>query len=76
VLGEDNYRELECRSDGEKINPLATEGGKMRQVMQRFEGEKKAFRGGSAEMELQLPDPLHQLNIPGKVEEGTLMITK
>jgi len=76
VLGEDNYNALDCRSDGEKISAHATEGGKMRHVMQKFESHKKAFHGASPKMILELPHPLHTVDIPGKVEEGDLTITK
>jgi hypothetical protein len=76
LLGEDAYNVLDCRSDGEKISAHAMEGGKMRQVMQDFENCKKAFHGASSDMVLELPHPLHTVNIQGKVEEGDLTITK
>jgi hypothetical protein len=52
------------------------EGGKMRDVMREFESNKKAFHGAYRDMKIELPDPLHTLNISGSVEEGDLILTK
>ena len=48
----------------------------MRKVMADFEGHKKAFHQDSDDMHIDLPEPLNKLNIPGKVENGDLLITK
>lgn len=76
MLGEERYHVLDGRGDGERISAHAMEGGKMRYVMRQFESHKRAFHGASHEMAIELPDPLHKLNIDGKVEEGELTITK
>lgn len=44
--------------------------------MSKFEAEKKVFCADSEDVELELPAPLHTLNIPGRVEQGTLMISQ
>ncbi len=76
MLGEDRYHALDGRGDGERISAHAMEGGKMRYVMRQFESHKRAFNGASPKMSIDLPDPLHRLNIDGKIEEGDLTITK
>jgi hypothetical protein len=48
----------------------------MRQLMSRFEAEKKIFCADSDDVELELPAPLHTLNIPGRVEQGSLIISQ
>ena len=56
----------------------------MRVLMQAFESHKKAFKGSSQEMRIDLPAPLHKLTIAEqgeegeflRVEEGELVITK
>ncbi|ORY13860.1 hypothetical protein BCR34DRAFT_253204 [Clohesyomyces aquaticus] len=74
-IGEDNYNELDPRSDSERISAHATEGGQMRLLMQAFDPHKKAFKGSSADMHIPLPEPLDTLNIPGIVEDGELLVT-
>ena len=76
VLGEDLYRVLDDRGDGERISAHSSEGGKMRHIMRQFESHKRAFHGASPDMSVDLPDPLHRLIIDGKIEEGDLTITK
>jgi hypothetical protein len=48
----------------------------MRLLMSRFEAEKKIFCADSDDVELELPAPLHTLNIPGRVEQGSLIISQ
>lgn len=44
--------------------------------MRAFEGHKKAFHRDSPEMHIELPRPLHQLTLKGRVEQGDLTISK
>jgi hypothetical protein len=74
-LGDEYYSQLDPRSDSERISAHATEGGAMRRLMQAFELQKKDFKGASPDMQIELPPPLHKINIPGRVEEGILTIT-
>jgi hypothetical protein len=76
VLGDRHYAELDPKSDGQKISSNATEGGATRELMRAFELHKKAFHQDSATMHIDLPAPLQRLNIPNRVEEGDLTITK
>ena len=48
----------------------------MRQLMSKFEAVKKNFYADWEEVELELPAPLHTLNIPGRVDQGLLMISQ
>ncbi|KAF2823206.1 actin-like ATPase domain-containing protein [Ophiobolus disseminans] len=74
VLG-DHYKMLDSRSAEDMINARATEAGAMRDLMRDFEGQKKAFHKECHEMHIDLPEPLVQLTVPGRVEEGELTIT-
>lgn len=48
----------------------------MRELMRAFERDKKAFRRASGDMYIDLPKPLAQLNVPGVVDQGKLVIRK
>jgi hypothetical protein len=52
------------------------EGGKMRELMKKFDGMKRKFRADYKSMRLDLPKPLHNLSIEGKVREGEITISK
>jgi hypothetical protein len=47
----------------------------MRVLMKDFDERKKKFSNNARDMKLDLPEPLENLNIPGKVLEGELTIT-
>ena len=47
----------------------------MRAVMKVFDEKKKKFSNKVRDMKLDLPTPLDNLNIPGKVVAGELTIT-
>ncbi|KAH7078751.1 hypothetical protein BKA63DRAFT_591475 [Paraphoma chrysanthemicola] len=70
------YAKLDPITEDDDISAHATEGGAMRELMKAFDAHKKAFHQDSTEMHIDLPRPLHQSNIPGKVEQGDLSITK
>jgi hypothetical protein len=75
-LGPDNYRKLEPRSVGQKISQSATEGRWMRELMKEFDKKKRIFCNDGSSMKIDLPEPLANLNLPGKVEGGEFTITK
>ncbi|KAN0102782.1 hypothetical protein V8E51_011095 [Hyaloscypha variabilis] len=75
VLGERNYTHLDPLSDSQRINAQAMETAEMRLLMSKFEVAKKIFCADSDDVELDLPAPLHTLNIPGRVEQGSLTVS-
>jgi hypothetical protein len=75
-LGDRYYRALDPGSTGQKISAHTTEGEQMRAVMKVFDEKKKKFSNNVRDMKLDLPKPLDNLNIPGKVLGGELTITK
>jgi hypothetical protein len=52
------------------------ETAEMRLLMSNFEAAKKMFCADSGDVELELPAPLDTLNIPGRVEQGSLIISQ
>ena len=72
----DRYSKLDPGSAGQKISAHATEGEQMRKLMKKFDERKKKFsRNDARDIPLDLPKPLENLNIPGKVLGGQLTIT-
>ena len=47
----------------------------MRAIMKAFDRYKRRFTNDEREMRIDLPRPLDNLNIPGRVKEGELTIT-
>ncbi|KAI9868488.1 MAG: hypothetical protein M1813_005932 [Trichoglossum hirsutum] len=72
-LGERNYLALDPRSKGRKITTNATEGKEMRVVMKIFDEAKRKFPKHNKKMDL--PKPLDNLNVPGKVFGGEIGIS-
>ena len=75
-IGERHYKQLDNGSDMENISSHTTEGKAMRQLMKAFEVRKQNFSKTSGDVYLDLPEPLHYLNIRGKVDEGQITLTK
>jgi len=48
----------------------------MRAVMKVFDEKKRKFSNNVRNMKLDLPEPLDNLNIPGKVSGGEVTITE
>jgi hypothetical protein len=69
------YQELDPGNAGQKISAHATEGGQMRAMMQEFDAIKRSFNQNSADIKLDLPEPLNDLTIEG-VSDGEFTITK
>jgi hypothetical protein len=76
ILGEKYYRALDPHSARHNISAYITEGKLMRAVMKVFDGHKKRFSINARDVQLDLPAPLNRLNIPGKVSEGQVTISK
>src|SRR5271155_5724521 len=68
ILGDRHYHTLDPESRGQKISAHTTEGEEMRDVMKAFDEKKKKFSQNDVrDVKLDLPKPLDNLNIPGKV---------
>jgi len=76
VLGEGNYLLLDPDSEGQAITPYAREGRAMRHIMREFDLFKREFKNDGRDIKMDLPEPLNTLTIPGRVDEGELIITK
>jgi hypothetical protein len=74
LISDRNYRQLDPKSS-RKINAHTTEGQKIRAIMKEFDGYKRKFASGSRDMKIDLPEPLENLDIKGKVDKGLLTIT-
>jgi hypothetical protein len=48
----------------------------MRAVMKKFVIHKELFKRDTEDIILDLPDPLKELTIPGRVKEGEIIIPK
>ncbi|KAF2188028.1 actin-like ATPase domain-containing protein [Zopfia rhizophila CBS 207.26] len=75
LIGDKNYQKLDPNTEANKISSHATEGEAMRILMKRFDALKKQFHSGSEDRHVDLPKPLHNLTIPGKVNSGEITIT-
>ena len=75
-IGEKYYRQLDGNPDVEKISFHTTEGQAMRELMRQFEIRKKNFCMDTGDSYIDLPAPLHNITIAGKVEEGQIKISR
>jgi hypothetical protein len=75
VLGEGYYKKLDPESRCSGIS-TTSEDGRMRYVSKQFDAYKKKFSSKSPPMKIDFPEPLKNINIPGKVNQGELTITK
>lgn len=76
MISDRHYRYLDRRSAGQQIGAHTMEEKQMRQVIKKFDEKKKLFSNRPSEVHLDLPEPLHTLNIPGRVTQGDLRITQ
>jgi len=76
LIGEANYQLLDPNARHNKIGSHSTEGQAMRTLMKDFETLKKTFSKDTENMHMELPYPLDNLNIPGRVYGGEITITK
>lgn len=74
VLGERYYKKLDPESRRSGISTIS-ENSQMRYVIKQFDAYKKKFSSKSPLMKIDLPEPLKNINIPGKVNQGELTIT-
>jgi hypothetical protein len=76
LIGEKNYEKLDPGSRGRKISSHAAEGADMRKLMKTFDVFKKKFNKEHRDMRMDLPGPLSNLDIAGKVNKGEITITR
>ncbi|KAH8732201.1 hypothetical protein GQ44DRAFT_766352 [Phaeosphaeriaceae sp. PMI808] len=76
-IGDDNYCELDPDLNIDKAASNASETGPMRELMKEFDIRKEQFTAfGTQDIHISLPEPLHNLSIPGVVQGGEITITR
>lgn len=77
LIGPKNYQKIDQNTVMGKITSHSVEGRAMRQLMEQFDDRKKAFTGpDDDDIAIRLPEPLADLSIPGKVDEGEVIIPR
>jgi hypothetical protein len=76
MISDRHYRHLDRRTAGQQIGAHTMEEKQMRQVIKKFDEKKRSFSNKPSDVHLDLPDPLHILNIPGRVTQGDLRINQ
>jgi hypothetical protein len=76
LIGPEYYRKLDPRRFNFNSGSHDVESGQMRELMKKFDGIKRKFRSDYRNMRLDLPDPLHNLTIEGRVRGGEITISK
>jgi hypothetical protein len=75
LIGDENYRQLDPRTISFNTGSHDMEGRSMRELMKKFDEKKKLFKNDPRPIKLDLPFPLHNLNIRG-VDDGQITITR
>lgn len=52
------------------------EGKHMRQVIKKFDVQKRLFSNKGGDIHIDLPSPLNTINITGRISQGDLRITQ
>jgi hypothetical protein len=76
LIGEDNYQKLDPHTRKLKFGSHDIEGGRMRALMKDFDIKKRQFTEDFRDIRLDLPEPLDNLNLEGRVRGGEIKITK
>ena len=76
LIGRENYRILDPRSQNFNTGSHDMEGGMMRQFMKQFDNHKRKFKSDYRSMRVDLPGGLENLTIDGRVRSGEITITK
>ncbi|KAH0538333.1 hypothetical protein FGG08_005068 [Glutinoglossum americanum] len=76
LLGEKNYQQLDQTQLVHKISSHDTEGQQMRELMKEFNKLKRKFKKDHRDMKIDLPEPLHNLDMDNRVIGGEITITK
>ncbi|KAI4955558.1 hypothetical protein J4E91_001419 [Alternaria rosae] len=76
ILTDVHYKELDPNFEIDKTATHASETPAMRSLMKDFDLKKKHFTAGSSGCKLELPPPLENLIIQGRVNQGLLTIKR
>lgn len=76
LLGDKNYGLLNPGDASRRASIHHIDGRPMRGLMKDFNTSKKKFKRSSRVMHMDLPKPLHNLDIDGKAICGSIRITK
>jgi hypothetical protein len=76
LLGEETYRRLDPKQLAHKLSSHNSEGRPMRQLMKTFNEKKRMFHRTQRDIRMDLPDPLHNLEMGDRVVGGEITITK
>jgi hypothetical protein len=77
LIGEHHYRELDPELGGTKISSHSVEGPVMGELMRDFNARKEIFHSNYGDdFPIDLPAPKDDLNIPGKVNHGQIIIPR
>lgn len=74
ILGAERYGKLDPANAKGRFSAYTIESGPMRELIARFEKNKKVFSNSSQDIPLDLPAPLTRLSIEGRVTDGELII--
>lgn len=74
TIGVEKYAELDPANARQRISPHSAESGSMRELIKRFEIKKRGFSNESGDIRLDLPAPLSNFSMEGRVREGELLI--
>ena len=75
TIGVDNYAKLDPANGRQRIGPHTPESGHIRELMKRFEVKKRNFSNANQDyIRLDLPGPLSNFSLEGRVNQGELTI--
>jgi len=75
LLGEETYRRLDPKQLAHKLSSHNSEGRPMRQLMKTFNEKKRMFHRTQRDIRMDLPEPLHDLDMGDRVVGGEITIT-
>lgn len=68
------YVRLDPLNGRDRLSVHAVESGSMRDLIKDFIARKHQFSEDSSDIKLDLPNPLNQLDMEGRVKQGELVI--
>ncbi|KIW81283.1 hypothetical protein Z517_04308 [Fonsecaea pedrosoi CBS 271.37] len=74
-LGNKYYEKLDLNQDLQRVSSHTCESKAMRELMKSFDVLKKQFHKNHRDMALDLPAPLHNLTLEGRVDCGEIKIS-
>jgi hypothetical protein len=76
ILTDEYYQKLDPNLDIEKLATHASETPPMRLLMKEFDLKKRNFGLHDPDCRMELPTPLENHSIPGRVDQGLLTIRR